>query len=73
MTVKFRLLQPLRARGAALAFGEVVAALFVAESASVILTDIDEERGHAAVERLGGTASFQRLDAGDEADCALWR
>lgn len=56
--------------GAARGIGEAIAALFVAEGATVLVTDIDVERGQAAAGRLGGAASFHKLDVGSETD---WR
>ena len=52
--------------GAARGIGRAIAAAFLAEGATVRLTDIDEEAGRAAAAALGGRASFARLDVRDE-------
>ena len=53
--------------GAAGGIGQATAALLVAEGARVVLTDIAAEAGAAAAARLGGRASFKRLDVSDAA------
>ena len=52
--------------GAALGIGRVTSELLAREGATVILADILTEEGSAAVERIGGTASFVRLDVTSE-------
>ena len=57
--------------GAANGIGRATAAAFAARGASVLLADIDAERGEAAVVRItddGGTASFIRTDVSNSAD-----
>ena len=52
--------------GAARGIGAAIAAAFLREGATVLLTDIDEATGRATAARLG--APFQRLDVRDPAD-----
>lgn len=54
--------------GAARGIGEAIATAFVAEGARVLLTDIDDEKGRAAADRIGPGASYRRLDVRVEAD-----
>ncbi|CAA9495654.1 MAG: 3-oxoacyl-[acyl-carrier protein] reductase [uncultured Sphingomonadaceae bacterium] len=56
--------------GAARGIGQAIAAAFVAEGATVRLTDMDEQNGRAAAAALGGEARFARLDVRDEDE---WR
>lgn len=51
--------------GAARGIGLACAKRFIAESAKVVLTDIDEREGAAASKRLGDAAHFVRCDVGD--------
>ncbi|MCA0909418.1 SDR family oxidoreductase [Qipengyuania gaetbuli] len=50
--------------GGARGIGRAVCAAFVAEGATVVLTDIDEEAGRKAAEELG--CKWQHLDVSDE-------
>lgn len=52
--------------GAASGIGAAIATAFAKEAASVIVTDIDVERGLAVASRIGGT--FAALDVAAEAD-----
>ncbi|MGV6820990.1 MAG: SDR family NAD(P)-dependent oxidoreductase [Parvularcula sp.] len=52
--------------GAARGIGEAIAAAFIEEGATVLLTDVDEVSGRAAAQRLG--MEFMRLDVASEAD-----
>jgi NAD(P)-dependent dehydrogenase (short-subunit alcohol dehydrogenase family) len=57
--------------GAAMGMGEATARVFAAAGARVLVSDINEELGVAAVERIerdGGTASFCRTDVSRAAD-----
>jgi len=57
--------------GAANGIGQATAAAFASRGASVLLADIDVERGEAVVTRItddGGTASFVRADVSNAAD-----
>jgi len=54
--------------GAARGVGATIAATLVREGASVLLTDVLDEQGHAAAAALGATAAFARLDVTREAD-----
>jgi NAD(P)-dependent dehydrogenase (short-subunit alcohol dehydrogenase family) len=57
--------------GAANGIGQATAAAFAFRGASVLLADIDVERGEAAAARItddGGTASFIRADVSNSAD-----
>lgn len=56
--------------GAAQGMGEAHAREFVAEGASVLLTDVNESAGKARASELGETAKFTRLDVTDEAGWA---
>jgi 3alpha(or 20beta)-hydroxysteroid dehydrogenase len=53
--------------GAARGMGEASARLFVAEGASVLLTDVLDAEGVAVAAELGETAKYQQLDVTDEA------
>ncbi|WP_163930802.1 SDR family oxidoreductase [Paraferrimonas sp. SM1919] len=48
--------------GAAKGIGEAISTLFVKQGASVILTDIDDEKGSQLAQKLGKFASYQHLD-----------
>jgi len=52
--------------GAASGIGEQTARLFVAEGASVVLADVDDERGVAIVDELGDGARFVHVDVAEE-------
>jgi 3(or 17)beta-hydroxysteroid dehydrogenase len=52
--------------GAASGLGEAMARRFVAEGASVVITDIDVAGGEALAAELGEAARFVRLDISDE-------
>ena len=54
--------------GAACGIGRAIAARFVAEGASVILTDLDEAEGAQVARDMG--AQFERIDVREEADWA---
>jgi NAD(P)-dependent dehydrogenase (short-subunit alcohol dehydrogenase family) len=57
--------------GAANGIGQATAAAFASRGASVLLADIDVERGEAVVTQItddGGTASFVRADVSNAAD-----
>jgi NAD(P)-dependent dehydrogenase (short-subunit alcohol dehydrogenase family) len=54
--------------GAASGLGEAMSRRFIAEGASVVLTDIDEATGSALARELGAAARFQRHDVTREAD-----
>lgn len=56
--------------GAASGIGAAVATRLVAEGASVLLCDVDEERGTALAAELGTAARFRRVDVTDEDDVA---
>ena len=53
--------------GAAKGLGEADARLFAAESATVVLTDVDEANGARVAGEIGGRAAFRRQDVRDEA------
>jgi 3alpha(or 20beta)-hydroxysteroid dehydrogenase len=53
--------------GASRGQGAAAAALFVAEGARVLITDVAADAGHALAERLGEAARFAPLDVRDEA------
>jgi len=57
--------------GAAMGLGQATAELLARESAKVMVSDINEERGRVVVKGItesGGTAVFQRHDVGEPAD-----
>lgn len=54
--------------GAARGIGEAIACAFVSEGAFVYLTDINDEPGSAASERLGKNATYRHLDVREEED-----
>lgn len=56
--------------GAARGIGLAIAQAFLAQGASVLLTDIDVEAGAEAAGRLGRGAAFRRLDVRSETDWA---
>lgn len=56
--------------GGSQGMGEAHARLFVAEGASVVIADINAERGEALARELGEKAIFARLDVSSESD---WR
>jgi NAD(P)-dependent dehydrogenase (short-subunit alcohol dehydrogenase family) len=54
--------------GAASGIGEATARLFAAEGATVILADVDEQRGKRVAEELGDRTHFEAKDVASEAD-----
>ncbi|MDI2127423.1 glucose 1-dehydrogenase [Yinghuangia seranimata] len=56
--------------GAARGMGEAEARLFVERGARVVMTDVLEEEGRAAAEKLGGAARFVRHDVSSAEDWA---
>lgn len=56
--------------GAASGIGAAIAELFVAEGASVVLADVQDEAGGELAERLGSAASFTHVDVSREEDVA---
>ena len=52
--------------GAARGQGEAEARRFVAEGASVLLTDVLDEEGEAVAASLGGAAAYRHLDVSSE-------
>lgn len=56
--------------GAAQGMGEAHARTFVREDASVVLTDLNEERGRAIANELGDPALFVKQDVASAADWA---
>ncbi len=54
--------------GAARGIGEAIARAFVANGASVYLTDIDDALGQAVCASLGNSARYCRLDVREESD-----
>ncbi|MEZ4331673.1 MAG: glucose 1-dehydrogenase [Myxococcota bacterium] len=56
--------------GAARGTGEATARRFAEEGARVVLTDVLDDRGHAAAAAIGGEVRYRRLDVAREADWA---
>jgi 3alpha(or 20beta)-hydroxysteroid dehydrogenase len=56
--------------GAAQGMGAAEAALFVAEGAHVVLTDLNDDQGAARAEELGTSAEYVHHDVGDESSWA---
>ena len=54
--------------GAARGIGEAVARTFVAEGATVLLTDVRDDLGAEVATSLGDAAAYRRLDVREEAD-----
>ena len=54
--------------GAARGIGEAVARAFAAEGARCYVSDIDDARGQAVADSIGGNAVYLRLDVREEAD-----
>lgn len=54
--------------GAARGIGEAIARGFAREGAIVVLTDIDDDGGRSTAARIGGAATYARLDVRDESD-----
>ena len=54
--------------GASSGLGEAISRRFIAEGASVVLTDVDAAAGTAVAKELGSAARFQRHDVTREAD-----
>lgn len=57
--------------GAASGIGEATARLFVAEGASVVLADVDDERGSRLASEMGERAVFVQADVSRELDVDL--
>jgi NAD(P)-dependent dehydrogenase (short-subunit alcohol dehydrogenase family) len=53
--------------GAASGIGEVTARLFVREGATVVVADVDDDRGKALVDELGDAARYVRVDVSEKA------
>lgn len=56
--------------GAAQGMGAEHARLFIAEGAKVVMTDLNEEKGHALAAELGENAAFVKQNVASEADWA---
>lgn len=54
--------------GAGQGIGEAYARRFAREGATVVVADINEEKGRAVAASIGGAAVFERVDVADEAD-----
>ena len=52
--------------GGSKGLGEADARLFIAEGATVIITDIDDEAGQKVATELGPNAEYQHHDVRDE-------
>uniref|UniRef100_A0A0E0EFN6 Ketoreductase domain-containing protein n=1 Tax=Oryza meridionalis TaxID=40149 RepID=A0A0E0EFN6_9ORYZ len=56
--------------GAASGIGKATAAEFIRNGAKVIITDVNDDLGHAAAAELGPDATYARCDVADEAQVA---
>ena len=56
--------------GGASGFGEATARLFVDEGANVVVADIQDDKGQAVADSLGGAARYLHTDVTSEADVA---
>jgi 3-oxoacyl-[acyl-carrier protein] reductase len=56
--------------GAAQGIGEAYARRFAAEGARVVVADLNEEKGPAVAESIGGGATFEKLDVSREQETA---
>lgn len=54
--------------GAAQGIGEAVARLFAQEGATVVITDIDDEKGESLARQIGATARYLHLDVSRESE-----
>ena len=54
--------------GAGQGIGEAYARRFAQEGATVVVADINAEKGAAVAREIGGSAIFERVDVSDEAD-----
>ena len=54
--------------GAGQGIGEAYAHRFAKEGATVIVADVNAEKGEAVARAIGGSAVFERVDVSDEAD-----
>jgi NAD(P)-dependent dehydrogenase (short-subunit alcohol dehydrogenase family) len=50
--------------------GKVAAELFASEGARVVLTDVNDEAGHATADQIGEAAQYVHADVSQEADAA---
>lgn len=57
--------------GAAQGIGRAIAELFIAEGASVILSDCDDQSGGFTLGEIGGSAEYIHLDVAEERDWEL--
>lgn len=58
--------------GGAAGIGKATAARFVAEGAQVVVCDVNQEAGDAAVQELGPNACFYRVDVTDRQAVQVW-
>ncbi len=56
--------------GGSQGLGAAVARLAAAEGSRVLVADVQEERGQAVVDEIGGAAAFVRTDVSDADQCA---
>ena len=54
--------------GAGQGIGEAYAHRFAKEGATVVVADVNAEKGEAVARAIGGSAVFERVDVSDEAD-----
>src|SRR5215831_13914280 len=54
--------------GAGQGIGEAYACRFAKEGATVVVADVNAEKGEAVARAIGGGAVFERVDVSDEAD-----
>ena len=58
--------------GGAAGIGKATAELFAKEGARVVICDVDEERGQALAEELGGECSFYKVNVADRQAVQDW-
>lgn len=58
--------------GGAAGIGKATAELFTKEGARVVICDVDEERGQALAEELGGECSFYKVNVADRQAVQDW-
>jgi 3-oxoacyl-[acyl-carrier protein] reductase len=58
--------------GGAAGIGKATASRFIEEGAQVVICDVDQEAGKAAVDELGSQAEFYKVDVSDRQEAQIW-